>query len=76
MASLDLLLRKSVLGTITEVYLQSSTYVSFNCTANAVGGKVGRVNQVNHISWATVVIPTDCLQSLRSNCLPNFGTTV
>ena len=35
----------------------------------AGSGKVGPINQVNHISWVAVVTPTDRPKSVRNRCL-------
>ena len=41
----------------------------FDYTAVAGSGKVGPVNQVNHISWVAVVTPTDRPKSVRNRCI-------
>ena len=56
------------------VYIRSFIYkfvnvCLFDYTAVAGSGKVGPVNQVNHISWVAVVTPTDRPKSSRNRCV-------
>ena len=56
------------------VYIRRFIYKLFNVcpfdyTAVAGSGKVGLVNQVNHISWVAVVTPTDRPKSVRNCCV-------
>ena len=51
------------------VMLSDLNVCPFDYTAVAGNGKVGPVNQVNHISWVVVVTPTDRPKSVRNRCL-------